>query len=93
MSRAIFIPLVLASLAAACGPSPNSNGATGPGGAAQPARTLVAVVQVEPKTLAARTIAQTNVSSNLSRRLFNADLALVDDQSNAFPYLAEALPH
>jgi peptide/nickel transport system substrate-binding protein len=93
----MFVLLVLVSVIAACGPSPNSKsptllGPSGPPQADQPARTLVAVVQVEPKTLAARTFAQTNVSSNLSRRLFNADLALVDDQSNAFPYLAEALP-
>ncbi len=42
--------------------------------------------------MAARIIAQPAVSLSLARRIFNADLALLDDQSNPSPYLAEALP-
>lgn len=89
----MFFPLVLAWLASACGPAtPRSPASSASGGSAQPARTLVAAVQAEPKTLAARIIAQQAVSLSLARRIFNADLALLDDQSNPSPYLAEALP-
>jgi len=61
-------------------------------GPAQPARTLVAAVLLEPKTLGARIIGQSGASLGISRRMFNADLALLDDQSNPHPYLDETLP-
>src|SRR5438067_1394768 len=94
MNRRIFWPLLLACLAAACA-APPSSVAPGPSagaGPAQPDRALIAAILVEPKTLAARIIGQSGASLSLSRRLFNADLALLDDQSNPYPYLAEALP-
>jgi peptide/nickel transport system substrate-binding protein len=54
---------------------------------------LVAAVRVEPKTIAARGLGQnTGVALYLTKKLFNADLALLDDQANPQPYLAEALP-
>ncbi|HEY3118182.1 MAG TPA: ABC transporter substrate-binding protein, partial [Chloroflexota bacterium] len=49
-------------------------------------------MQTEPKILSGRHIAQGGVSQQFPKRIFNADLALLDDQSNALPYLAEALP-
>ncbi|HEY3117350.1 MAG TPA: ABC transporter substrate-binding protein, partial [Chloroflexota bacterium] len=42
--------------------------------------------------MAGRIIAQPAVSLDLVRRIVNADLAMLDDQSNPYPYLAEALP-
>src|SRR5206468_6372589 len=57
------------------------------------ARTLAVASATEPKSLAARTIAQVATGGMIfARRPFNADFALLDDQSNAYPYLAEALP-
>src|SRR5437762_2409760 len=69
-------------------PGAGNSGSSAP--SAQSSRTLVAGIGSEPKTLAARLLQ--NAVSLHSRRLFNADLALRDDQSNALPYLAEALP-
>ncbi len=95
MRGKIYFPLVFVWLASACaaprGPSSSSSStSTGP---AQPTRTLVAAVQSEPKALAPRIIgSQVQVSLNFSKRMFNADLTLLDDQSNPSPYLAEALP-
>jgi peptide/nickel transport system substrate-binding protein len=63
------------------------------GSAALPGRTLVAAVRGEPDGLAPRVIGQNlSISSYLARRMFNADLALLDDQEEPHPYLAEALP-
>ncbi|HEY3116850.1 MAG TPA: ABC transporter substrate-binding protein, partial [Chloroflexota bacterium] len=95
MRGTIYFPLVLVWLAGACAtpPSPNTSTSSAATGPAQPARTLVAVVQSEPKALASRIIgSQVQVSLNFSKRMFNADLTLLDDQSSPSPYLAEALP-
>ena len=93
MTRALLLPLLVVWLAAGCAGSSSNNStsaaATRP---SQPTRLLVAATLNEPKTLAARIIAQSGSSLSLSRRLFNADLALLDDQSNPYPYLAEELP-
>src|SRR5437762_221510 len=95
MSRVMLFPLILAWLAAACAPSP---GGTGAGSVPQaepptPARALVTAIRVEPKTIAARGLGQnTGVALYLPKRMFNADLALLDDQGNPQPYLAAALP-
>jgi len=90
----MFISLVVVWLGAACGrpPGPASSPSSATGGPAQPARTLIAAVQAEPRTLSGRNIAQGSTSQQFPKRLFNADLALLDDQSNPQPYLAEALP-
>src|SRR5881396_3212093 len=94
MKRTILWPLVLVWLAMACA-APSSTG--GPSGqtpaAPAPNRTLVAAIRVEPKTIAARGLGQnTGVALYLTKRLFNADMALLDDQANPQPYLAESLP-
>lgn len=92
MKRAVFLSLIVLSLAVACVPaSPSSPTSTAWGESPQPARTLVVMVEDEPKTLAGRLIGQAGRSLHF-RRIFNADLALLDDQSNPLPYLAEALP-
>jgi hypothetical protein len=92
MRRPIAFLVVLILLGVACAPS----GPSGPGSSvsnvpARPGRALVAAMEAEPKSLAGRLIAQVGQTLHL-RRIFNADLALLDDQSNPLPYLAEALP-
>jgi peptide/nickel transport system substrate-binding protein len=81
-------------LTTACASSPAARDqATTPATSTQARRTLVTAVRVEPKTVAARVVGQNlSIASFLSRRMFNADLALLDDQGNALPYLADALP-
>src|SRR5438094_2668854 len=93
--RAILVPLMLAWLVAACTPSPSGNGggSVSQAAAPKPARILVTAIRVEPKTIAARALGQnTGVALYLPKRMFNADLALLDDQGNPQPYLAAALP-
>jgi len=98
MKRTMLSFLALAWLATACAtpataPSGSNGASVAAGGGPSPTgRTLVAAVQSEPRTVAARIIAQGAVSLSLARRIFNADLALLDDQSNPLPYLAETLP-
>ena len=58
----------------------------------EPGRTLVAAVRVEPATLATAALRQASVALYLSKRMFNAELALLDERANPRPYLAEALP-
>ena len=91
MRRAVFFGLVLVWLGAACAPSSGPDRSTSPAQPAQSTRTLVVAVEDEPKTLAARLIGQVGRSLHF-RRMFNADLALLDDQSTPHPYLAESLP-
>ncbi|HEY3115845.1 MAG TPA: ABC transporter substrate-binding protein, partial [Chloroflexota bacterium] len=94
MKRTLSLTLLLVWLGTACA-APTSRGSSSPsasGSTTPSTRTLIAAVQSEPKTVAARIIAQGAVSLSLVRRIFNADLALQDDQSNALPYLAESLP-
>jgi peptide/nickel transport system substrate-binding protein len=95
MKGSIYFPLVVAWLAGACAapPVPTSSTSLAPAEPARSARTLIAAVQSEPKALSPRIIgSQVAVSLNFSKRMFNADLTLLDDQSNPSPYLAEALP-
>jgi peptide/nickel transport system substrate-binding protein len=95
MRRAFLLALVVVSLGTACVPPPASrnppSSASNAPTQAAPERTLVVAVEDEPKSLAGRLIGQVGRSLHF-RRMFNADLALLDDQSNPFPYLAEALP-
>ncbi|HEY3117530.1 MAG TPA: ABC transporter substrate-binding protein, partial [Chloroflexota bacterium] len=91
----LFVSVLLASLGTACAPaiSPSGSQPPAPGGPAQPARILVAAVKAEPKTVSPRALGQNaGVSLILSKRIFNSDLAILDNQSNPQPYLAEALP-
>lgn len=87
----VFIAVALTL--AACGPAPRApSAADARAPAGQPGRSLVAVVRVEPSTLAVRPLGEAGVALYLSRRIFNAELALLDDRAQARPYLAEALP-
>ncbi len=72
-------------------PGPASGGQPPP--QTQQPRTIVAAVRVEPSTLAIRALGQQGgVATYLSKRMFNADLAILDDQAMPRPYLAETLP-
>ncbi|HEY3116902.1 MAG TPA: hypothetical protein VGK54_09185, partial [Chloroflexota bacterium] len=89
----MLVGLVLALLGAACAPLTGPTTSRADGQPAQSARTLVVAVQNEPTILTARPLGQGVGGSNqFPKRIFNADLVLLDDQSNPMPYLAEALP-
>jgi peptide/nickel transport system substrate-binding protein len=81
---------------AACRPTSPTDGASGgqPPPPAQQQRTIVAAIRVEPNTLAAKALGQQGggVATYLSKRMFNADLTILDEQALPRPYLAEALP-
>src|SRR5437773_6619153 len=77
----------------ACSPgSATSGSGNQPNQSTRASRGLVAVVRVEPATVAARAPRTTGVALYLSKRLFNASLGLLDDNGVAQPDLAEALP-
>jgi peptide/nickel transport system substrate-binding protein len=56
------------------------------------ARTLVAAVRAELQSVSQRPLREGATSSQYSKRLFNAELTLLDERGLARPYLAEALP-
>jgi len=82
---------VLAVLVVSCAPAQNQ-GQAGGGSSDRPAqqRTLTLAHRYEHSPLAPKVL-QSNGSGN-NTRLFNAALALIDEQGAARPYLAEALP-
>ncbi len=55
-----------------------------------PARTLVALVEREPVSLSSKMKQESSLTS--TKRLFNAGLALIGEDSVLYPYLAETLP-
>ncbi len=91
--RRAWILLTFAALCA-CAPPPSSTARSGqPSAAAEqprPARTLVMAVANEPDALTSATGLGSNLAGQI--RLFNAGVALRDQQGVARPYLAEALP-
>src|SRR5712692_9198621 len=76
-----------------CTPAAPSEGG-GASGQTQPApsRTLVAAIRVELNSLATIPLQTAGVARYFAGRLFNAELANLDPQGNAQPYLAETLP-
>lgn len=96
--RGSVLPLGIALIAtvAACAPG------AGPGAPAAsrrqapsqvtPGRTLVAAIRVEPESIASKALRQVGVSLHTTKRLFNAELAILDPRGIPQPYLAEALP-
>jgi peptide/nickel transport system substrate-binding protein len=88
--------LVLGIMLLACAPatSPPTASVSGdarPAEPARPQRTVVMAIRLEPNSLALRPPRETfaNVDHN---RLFNADIANLDDRAAPRPYLAETLP-
>lgn len=91
--RLALLPLLTALVA--CGPSipaSQTGQASGQTTTSQPQRTLMAAVRVEPATLGTRAFVQAGVALYLSKRMFNAELAILDPDANPHPYLAESLP-
>ncbi len=90
--------LALAVVAlSACAPArtvaPAQTGAGSAPASAEPGRTLVAAVRVEPDSVAARPPRGGGLAAlNFSRRLLNAELTLPDERGEPRPYLAEELP-
>jgi len=80
-------------LTVGCGPaaSPPATDAP-PAGGGQPARTLVTAIRVEPTTLASRLGQGGGATLGTTRRLFNANLVILDQRGEPQPYLASALP-
>jgi peptide/nickel transport system substrate-binding protein len=93
-TRLLFLSLAAMLLACSAG-APGARPSAGDSGtASQPAarqRTLAAALRLEPKSIALRPPYEevTNVDH---RRLFNADIANVDDRAVPHAYLVEALP-
>ena len=93
MRSAILTLLVLLAITG-CGQAAPAT----PGGAASqeapadPNRTLVVAIRLEPSTLTTRPLRQAGVGLYLPSRAFNGQIALLDDQSQARPYLVESLP-
>jgi len=86
-----WVVLITALLAlAACAPARQPVQQQG-GARPDQSRTLVIAVRGEPAALSSKELVEGLGVAN-AKRLFNANLALIDDRENASPYLAEALP-
>ncbi|MPZ15652.1 MAG: hypothetical protein GEU73_14725 [Chloroflexi bacterium] len=88
---------LLAALAiTACAPAGQPAGAPGATGGDQASgassRTLAVAIRVEPPTVATRPLETAGIALYLPSRMFNAEVALFDNNGSAHPYLAEALP-
>ncbi len=82
-------------LLAACTSAPPTSrgGQTGQASSsARSGRTLTAAVRVEPAAIATRAPVQAGVALYLSKRMFNAELGILDTRAEPRPYLAESLP-
>jgi len=88
--------LLLCGLLLACGPAGPPGREPEParqGVAPAPGRTLVIIVRVEPASVAARSLQQAGTSLHVPRRMFNALLAVVNDDGLPQLDLAESLPN
>jgi peptide/nickel transport system substrate-binding protein len=89
----LLVPALLVLLLGGCTASqPRSDRSDGGGRGPADARPLVVIVRVEPATLATRPFQQPGTALHVSRRLFNATLALLDDKGQPRPQLVERLP-
>src|SRR5436305_699424 len=87
--------LTLAVLcSAACAPAAPASPSTGAAEQPQPmpSRTLRISMRVEPASLARNPPHEGQTTLDTTRRLFNAELALVDDTGAVRPFLAAELP-
>src|SRR5579871_1911253 len=95
--RQMAIALVgLLAIVTACAPAPAGSGgtSTAPQRSAPTSRTLIAAVRNEPSTLAAVPLGAQGlgIAQYFTKRMFNADPAILDDEGIPQPYLADALP-
>jgi len=74
------------------GPSAPSQSTAGGSSAGQPQRTLQVAIRVEPAGIGTRSLVQAGVALYLTKRMFNAEIALLDPDATPHPYLVESLP-
>jgi ABC-type transport system substrate-binding protein len=95
------LPVIFAALAlfvAACTPAGTSRGTDTTGGASAPAeaptftRTLNVAIRVEPATVQTRPFRSPGVGLYMPSRMFNAQIAMLDNNGKVVPYLAQSLP-
>lgn len=91
--------LLLAVLIVECAPLPptSSRPSTAPQSQSvpvtdAPSRTLIVALRVEPTTISPRPFRQAGFEIGIVLRVFNAGLAVLDEQEVAHPELSEALP-
>lgn len=94
--RAAVLFALSAIVLAGCVPSGPASPAPGDGparsGRTESGRALVAIIRVEPASIAGKSLQQAGTSLHVPRRVFNALLALIDDRALPRLELAEALP-
>jgi peptide/nickel transport system substrate-binding protein len=92
-TRLLLLPIL--AVLAACAPAaaPGQSGRVpAESSPSQPQRTMQVAIRLEPASLATRALVQAGVALYLSKRMFNAELSILDPDANPHPYLAEALP-
>lgn len=87
----LAIVSIAVSACAPAAPSPTQGPREGQGPGA-PSRTLLVAIRVEPSTVATRPLATVGVGLYLPSRMFNAQIAQLDNNGNPQAYLVEALP-
>src|SRR5579871_968698 len=98
MYRISILILLAMTSVLACAPSTSSPAAGQPappaaaGATSSQGKTLAIAIRTEPTSLAAKALQTTGVTLNVTLRLFNAGLVLINDRGQAVPYLAESLP-
>src|SRR5436190_10826585 len=89
----LLLPMLVVLVACATGgpsaPSQSTAGGSSPG---QPQRTLQVAIRVEPAGMGTRSLVQAGVALYLTKRMFNAEIALLDPDATPHPYLVESLP-
>src|SRR4051812_30887038 len=97
----VWLPILMAVVLLACSAPPSPRAAAPSGAttesptattAARPGRTLVVAIRLEPSSLATRPLRQAGVGLYLTSRMFNAEIAKLDDHGQTQPYLVESLP-
>lgn len=88
----VSLVLLLTLVLTACAALPRRGAAATQAGAPELSEMLVVGIRTEPETLALRPLRDAGGAASLPARMFNADLAILDDRGVALPYLVEALP-
>ncbi len=88
-----MVAVALVAMAGCAQPgTPQSGRSSAPASGERPSRTLVMAVRYEPESLSTVPLRDTGSGVTSTTRLFNAHLDMQDGNSQARPYLAEALP-
>src|SRR5436853_7901155 len=87
----LLLAMVLLSCTQGAAPTGQPRGESRPAGEPARQRTVTFALRLEPKGVALRPPSEETANVD-HRRLFNADIANIDDQTVPRPYLVEALP-